>query len=374
MITFKSSFYSQIPEFQSAAQLIPDMDMDVPHIPISALQPLNTIPIINGLSIDDATSSSEFPLPLPTGQGPVQGNGPAGQELVVPYANTFSTPTTHEGFSNAIETPAPPRPAATQLTHPIPEPSIEVPHESPVEFMEIPIIPNFGFMGLDILRPIPPSQLPQFLRDNLNGIRSSSSGHSSTDDNNGYNQLGSSITAAMIQDIQRMITIARFPGDDEDNDDDEEDDDEEDDEEDDEDDDEEDDDDDSADDEVATDEEAMSTVDDGPSTIKKRRRQDESDENRGKNDKGVTDDDGDASLAEDDDDNGQSDVLPDLPQPKPEIKSGPADFSAQEHIFLAWAKTMSTFTAKRQAIIKMQINKIMSEAEFEDLDDEFFAG
>lgn len=67
-------------------------------------------------------------------------------------------------------------------------------------------------------------------------------------------------------------------------------------------------------------------------------------------------------------------VLPDLPQPKSLAEKGPSDFTAQEHIFLAWAKTMSTFTAKRQAAVKMQINKIMSEAEFEDLDDEFFAG
>lgn len=351
---FKSFFYSQIPEFQSATQLMPDMDMDMQLIPISALQPLNTISIINGTPGDDATSSSEFPLPLPTGQGPVQDNDPAGQELVV---------------RAAIEMPAPPRPAVTQLTHPIPEPSIEIPHGSPVEIMEIPVISNIGFMGPDILRPIPPSRLPQFLQDNLNGIRSSSSStRNSTGDNNGYNQLGRSITAAMIQDIQRMITIGRFPGDDEDNDDDEEDDEEEDEEEEEEDDEEEDDD-----DETATDEEAMSTVDDGPSRIKKRRRQDESGEDH-KSDKGCTGDDGDTSLTEDDDDNGQPDVLPDLPQPKPVIKRGPSDFSAQEHIFLAWAKTMSTFTAKRQATIKMQINKIMSEAEFEDLDDEFFAG
>lgn len=67
-------------------------------------------------------------------------------------------------------------------------------------------------------------------------------------------------------------------------------------------------------------------------------------------------------------------ILPDLPQQKPLAERGHTDFTAQEHTFLAWAKTMSTFTAKRQATIKMQINKIMTEAEFEDLDDEFFAG
>lgn len=67
-------------------------------------------------------------------------------------------------------------------------------------------------------------------------------------------------------------------------------------------------------------------------------------------------------------------VLPDLPQQKLIAERGHTDFTAQEHTFLAWAKTMSTFTAKRQATIKMQINKIMTEAEFEDLDDEFFAG
>lgn len=68
------------------------------------------------------------------------------------------------------------------------------------------------------------------------------------------------------------------------------------------------------------------------------------------------------------------DILPDLPQPKSPLNRKPWEFTAQEHIFLAWAKTMSTFTAKRQATIKMKINKIMSEAEFEDLDDEFFGG
>ncbi|XP_060856958.1 uncharacterized protein LOC132934647 [Metopolophium dirhodum] len=346
----------QIPEFQSATQLIPEMGM--PHIPISTLQPLHTIPIINSLSGEDAMSGSEFPFPLPTGQGPVQGNGPAEQELAVQYAHTLSAPTTYEGFSNAIETLATPRPAVTQLTHPIPEPSLEIPQASTVEIMEIPVMSNIEFMGPDILRPIPPSQLPRFLQENMNGIRSpSSSARSSTDDDDGYNHLGRSITAAMIQDIRRMITIGRFPGDDEENVDDEEDEDDE----------------SAEDDEIATDEEAESTVDDGPSSAKKIRRQEQSGENSDKGDKGCTGADGDTSHTGDDEDDGQSDVLPDLPQPKPVIKRGPSDFSAQEHIFLAWAKTMSTFTAKRQATIKMQINKIMSEAEFEDLDDEFFA-
>lgn len=71
---------------------------------------------------------------------------------------------------------------------------------------------------------------------------------------------------------------------------------------------------------------------------------------------------------------GRDDALPDLPQPEPEVERGPSGFTAQEHTFLAWAKTMSTFTAKRQATVEMKINEIMSEAEFEDLDDEFFAG
>jgi len=155
-----------------------------------------------------------------------------------------------------------------------------------------------------------------------------------------------------------MVTIGPFPDDDEDNDDDEEDDDDE----------------SAADDEIATDEEAVSTVDDGPSSAKKIKLQDQSGEDSDKIDKGCTGADGDTSHMGDDEEDGQSDALPDLPQPKPVIKRGPSDFSAQEHIFLAWAKTMSTFTAKRQATIKMQINKIMSEAEFEDLDDEFFAG
>jgi len=348
---FKLFFYSQIPEFQSATQLIPDMDMDMPHIPISTLQPLHTIPIINGLSGDDATSGSEFPFPLPTGQGPEQGNGAAGQELAVQYAHSLTAPTTYEGFSNAIETPVTPRPA---VTHPIPEPSLEIPHTSTVEIMEFPGMSGIGFIG-----PIPQSRLPQFLQENMNGIRSpSSSARSSTDDDDSYNQLGRSITAAMIQDIRRMITIGRFPDNDEDNDDDEEDDDDE----------------SAADDEIATDEEAVSTVNDGPPSAKKIRRQDKSGEDSDKGDKGCTEADGGTSHTGDDRDDGHSDVLPDLPQPKPVIKRGPSDFSAQEHIFLAWAKTMSTFTAKRQATIKMQINKIMSEAEFEDLDDEFFAG
>jgi len=69
------------------------------------------------------------------------------------------------------------------------------------------------------------------------------------------------------------------------------------------------------------------------------------------------------------------DVLPDLPRAaEPSADRRTTDFTVQEHTFLAWAKTMSTFKAKRQAKIKMKINKIMSEAEFEDLDDEFFAG
>lgn len=85
----------------------------------------------------------------------------------------------------------------------------------------------------------------------------------------------------------------------------------------------------------------------------------------------------DGTVDKPDDDTEQNvgtDVLPDIPQPKPQPIRTPWEFTAQEHIFLAWAKTMSTFTAKRQATIKMKINKIMSEAEFEDLDDEFFAG
>lgn len=66
-------------------------------------------------------------------------------------------------------------------------------------------------------------------------------------------------------------------------------------------------------------------------------------------------------------------VLPDLPQPEAVVK-GSSDFTSQELTFLAWAKTMSTFTVKRQATVKTKISEIMSEAEFEDLDDEFFGG
>jgi len=117
----------------------------------------------------------------------------------------------------------------------------------------------------------------------------------------------------------------------------------------------------------------VSTEDAGPSSAKKRRKESSKDSEKG-NEDCTAEADGDTSCTGDDEDDGKSDVLPDLPQPKPVVKTGPSDFSAQEHIFLAWAKTMSTFTAKRQATIKMQINKIMSEAEFEDLDDEFFAG
>lgn len=356
MIMFKSFFYSQIPEFQSSRQLIPDMDIDMSHIPISALQPSQMTPIINGLPGDDVTSGSEFPFPIPTGQGPVQGNGSAGPELTVQYAHSLTAPTTNEGFSNAIETPATPRPA---VTHPIPEPSLEIQRASSVGIIEIPVMSNIGFMRPRIMGPISQARLSQFLQENMNGIGSpSSSARSSTDDDDGLNQLGRSITASMLQDLRRMVTIGPFPDDDEDNDDDEEDDDDE----------------SGADDEIATDEEAVSTVDDGPSSAKKIRLQDQSGENSDKIDKGCTGADGDTSHVGDDEEDGRSDALPDLPQPKPAIKRGPSDFSAQEHIFLAWAKTMSTFTAKRQATIKMQINKIMSEAEFEDLDDEFFAG
>lgn len=66
------------------------------------------------------------------------------------------------------------------------------------------------------------------------------------------------------------------------------------------------------------------------------------------------------------------DVLPDLPQPHDTPERDGSNFTAQEHLFLAWAKTMSTFTPRRQATVKLKIHKIMSEAELEDLDDEFF--
>lgn len=338
----------QIPEFRSATQLTPGMNM--PHIPITALQPMH---IISGQSNDDATSGSEFPFPLPTGQGPeLQGAGFVGQLPIVRYSHTLPTSTSYEGLSNANSTPANSRPAAdTQLTHPIPEPTLEIPRVSPVDIMEIPVMSNIGFMGPEFI--VPASRLPQFL-ENLNGIMSPSSPHrSSNDEDEAFNnQLGRSITAA----IQRMI--GRFPNDEVNNEEEEDDDDDN-------------DDDNSADDEIATDEEEVSPEDAGPSGVKKRRM--ESSEGSEKGDEGNTEADGDTSCTGDDEDDGQSDVLPDLPQPKPDVKKGPADFSAQEHIFLAWAKTMSTFTAKRQATIKMQINKIMSEAEFEDLDDEFFA-
>lgn len=72
----------------------------------------------------------------------------------------------------------------------------------------------------------------------------------------------------------------------------------------------------------------------------------------------------------------KTNVLPDLPQPNKTAitERNLMNFTAQEHMFLAWAKTLSTFTPKRQALVKLKINKIISEAEMEDLDDEFFAG
>lgn len=68
-----------------------------------------------------------------------------------------------------------------------------------------------------------------------------------------------------------------------------------------------------------------------------------------------------------------TDVLPDLSSPEVEV-TGPLGFTAHELQFLHWGKKMSTFTAKRQAKVKTKISEIMSEAEFEDLDEEFFAG
>lgn len=112
---------------------------------------------------------------------------------------------------------------------------------------------------------------------------------------------------------------------------------------------------------------------DGQSAAKKSRKESDGAENHVAVDNNGVD--GDSAIDDlSNHPNNNRDVLPDLPQPKPVAERRPGEFTAQEHIFLAWAKTMSTFTAKRQATIKMKINKIMSEAEFEDLDDEFFAG
>lgn len=355
MIMFKSFFHSQIPEFQSAAQLIPDMD----HIPVMTLQPLHTIPTINEPSDEDAASGSEFPFPQHTGQGlELHSVGFAGQIPIV------RSSTTNEGISNANDTPATSRAADTQLTHPIPEPSIEIP--SALEVMEIPDMSDgesedsedSESLDSDTEILMPAEDFPQFLEGLLSPFRPDVV-------NEDYNnRMGRSINAAIQRIVERLpidnINIDNGNNDDDDENDDNDDEDD-------------DDDDNAADDEIATDEEGVSTVNDGPSSAKKRREQ--SSEDGGKdNDKGSIEADGDTSCAEDNKDDDQSDVLPDLPQPKPDVKREPLDFSAEEHIFLAWAKTMSTFTAKRQATIKMQINKIMSEAEFEDLDDEFFAG
>ncbi|XP_060844187.1 uncharacterized protein LOC132924102 [Rhopalosiphum padi] len=357
----------EIPEFQPAVQLIAGMQPDVPHIPISAVRPLHTISAVDGPSNDDAASGIEFPYPRSTGQGrELQGN-----DHVVQNPALHCVPTsTFESPSTANETPVTSRPADSQFVHPIPEPSIELPQPRPIEILEIPMS-NIGFMGPEFIRAIPASRLPQIL-ENLSSTGSSSSSRNSIDRDDGFDQLGRSITATMIQDIRRMITMGQFSGDDSGNNDDDDDDDDDDDTEDDDDDTDDDDDDgdDAVDDEVATNEGAVDTGDDGPSSSKKRRRQDQSDEDSDKGRKRVG---GDTSRTGNDERDGREDVLPDLPQPKPAVKRGPSDFSAQEHIFLAWAKTMSTFTPKRQATIKMQINKIMSEAEFEDLDDEFFA-
>jgi len=327
---------------------------------MSALQPLRTMRIIE----DDPEYNAMAALELPAENGPEQQNdGVAGQQQVVRYVRALPPPIPYGGISNENETPAVnPRPTNSHQAHPIPEPTLERPLITPIEIMEIPLMANTGFMGPEYIRAMPASHLPQFM-GNLNRNRSpSSSQRDPIGEDDDYSELGRTITAAMIQDIQRMITLGQIPehilrGDgDEDEDDND------------------DDDDNAADDEIATDDEAVATVDDGPSTSKKRRREEQSSKNGNKSDKGGTGAVGDKSRKGDDENDGQTDVLPDLPQPKPAVKSGPSDFSPQEHIFLAWAKTMSTFTAKRQATIKMQINKIMSEAEFEDLDDEFFAG
>lgn len=115
---------------------------------------------------------------------------------------------------------------------------------------------------------------------------------------------------------------------------------------------------------------------DGQSTAKRSRKEDTFGGTENNNAEDNNGEDGDSAIVgqSKQPNNSNRDVLPDLPQPKPMTKRRPGQFTAQEHTFLAWAKTMSTFTAKRQATIKMKINKIMSEAEFEDLDDEFFAG
>jgi len=242
-----------------------------------------------------------------------------------------------------------------------------------MELLGIPATSDVEFVRPEFI--VPAAGLPLFL-ENLSGMLSPLSFNDVNEDYN--NQMGRSINAA----IRRMVD--RFPidnlniDDDDDNDDEDEDEDEDEDDDEDEDEDEdEDDDDNAADDDITTDEEGVLTVDDGPSSAKKRREQSSEDSNKDNdkdNDKGSIEANGDTSCTGDNEDDDQPDVLPDLPQPKPEVKRGPLDFSAQEHTFLAWAKTMSTFTARRQATIKMQINKIMSEAEFEDLDDEFFAG
>lgn len=308
----------QIPEFQPAIQLITEI-----NIPNSATRPLHAKSVVGEPSDNDTTSSSEFPFSRSTEQGPAQQDDG------------------NESPTNENKTPFTPKLEDSQFVHPVPEPYFD---ESSNDINEI-VIPmcGFGFVSPDLMEG-----------DDMLSTRSP------TEDE--IQEFGKTMAAGIVQDLNDfkkfIITTGQFPDtdDDDDNDDDSNDDD-------------------TTDDKIATSEAVVATRDDGPSSAKKRRQEDQSgsDKNVDKSDKVWTKVNGNTSHSGDNEYDGQTDVLPDLPQPKPVIKKGPLDFTAQEHTFLAWAKTMSTFTAKRQATVKMQINKIMSEAEFEDLDDEFFA-
>lgn len=316
---FKSFFNSQIPEFQPAVQLTTEI-----NVPNLAIQPLHTTSVVGEPSDYGATSSSQFPFPQSAKQGPaLQSDG-------------------NESPSNENKTPVTPKPNNSQFVHQVPEPCLD---ETSSDMDEV-IIPMFDFEDGNPDLMAEAAMLPP---------------RSPTESE--IELFGRTLATEMGKDIRDfkdyVISTGQFPDtdDDDENYDDS-------------------DDDDTTDDKIATSEEVVATRDDGPSSPKKRRQEDQSepDKNVDESDKVCTKVNGNTSHAVDDEYDNQTDVLPNLPQPKPVINKGPLDYTAQEHTFLAWAKTMSTFTAKRQATVKMQINKIMSEAEFEDLDDEFFAG
>lgn len=326
----------QIPEFEPAIQLLTEI-----NIPNSATRPLHTTSVVGEPSDNKATSSSEFPVSRSAEQGPaLQGDD-------------------NESPSNKNKTPVTPKPEHSQLVHRVPEPSFDESSTEMDDEMSIPI-GDYGYLNPIVLREGTAFPMWQATEEEVRQFS---------------NTMAHGIIKE-LEDFKKLVnTMGQFPDTDYDDsdDDDDNDDDNDNDGDKDNDDDKDNDVDDTTNDKIATSE--VATRDDGPSSAKKRRHEDQSgsDKNVDESDKVCTKVNGNTSHTGDDEYESQTDVLPDLPQPKPVIKKGPLDFTAQEHTFLGWAKTMSTFTAKRQATVKMQINKIMSEAEFEDLDDEFFA-